>query len=162
MTDRETPLHDAPDLVLVPLVYPLGALGLAVALEWLLPLGCLPPPLSWPSVVVGGVLVLAWAVIGIGGALAFRRARTNIDPRKPALVLVETGPYRFTRNPMYLSFLLLFAGIGILASLDWTLLLLVFLWYALHRWVVLPEERYLSRKFGTPYDEFRAKTRRWM
>jgi protein-S-isoprenylcysteine O-methyltransferase Ste14 len=154
--------HDAPELAVRPPFYPLGALALAILLEWLLPLDYLPPPLSPPAIAIGGVLVLAWAVTGIGGALAFRRAHTNIDPRKPALALVETGPYRFTRNPMYLSFLLLLAGIGLIASLDWSLPLLLPLWLALHRWVVLPEERYLSRKFGAPYDEFRARTRRWV
>lgn len=162
MTDRDSPRRDAPELALVPPLYPLGVLALAIVLEWLVPLGYLPPPLSLPAVVIGGVLVLAWVLVGANGALQFRRARTNIDPRKPALVLVETGPYRFTRNPMYLGFLLLFAGIGFLASLDWHLPLLVPLWYALHHWVVLPEERYLSRKFGARYDDFRARTRRWV
>lgn len=159
--DRD-PERDAPELVLLPPLYPLGALILAIALEWLLPIGYLPPPLSLPALVIGGILILGFLVIGVGGAMAFRRARTNIDPRKPALVLVETGPYRFTRNPMYLGFLLLFAGIGLLASLDWSLPLLALLWLALHNWVVLPEERYLSAKFGAPYDEFRARTRRWL
>ncbi len=146
----------------MPPLYPLGALALSVLLEWVAPLDYLPPPLSLAAVVVGGLLVLAWVAVGLGGALAFRNARTNIDPRKPALVLVEAGPYRFTRNPMYLGFLMLFAGIGVLASLDWSLPLLVPLWVALHRWVVLPEEAYLGARFGAPYAAFRARTRRWL
>ena len=162
MADRDDPGRDAPDLLVLPPVIPLTALAVAVLLEWLAPLGWLPPPLSFWSVVLGGILALGFVAVGVGGALTFRRARTNIDPRKPALVLVESGPYRFTRNPMYLGFLLLFAGIGLLASLDWTLPLLPALWLALQHGVVLREEAYLARKFGAEYAEYRRRTRRWL
>ncbi len=138
------------------------ALALAILLEWLLPLGYLPPPLATVPAIIGLLLVLGFVATGLWGALQFRRAHTNIDPRHPALVLVETGPYRFTRNPMYLGFLLLFAGIGLLASLDWSLPLLPLLWLALDRLIVVREEAYLSRKFGAPYDAFRSRTRRWL
>ena len=111
---------------------------------------------------VGLLFVLGFLGTGLWGAMEFRRARTNIDPRKPALVLVETGPYRFTRNPMYVGFLLLFAGIGLLASLDWTPPLLPLLWMALDRLVVRREEAYLAAKFGAAYDALRARTRRWL
>jgi protein-S-isoprenylcysteine O-methyltransferase Ste14 len=154
--------RDAPDLPVLPPVIPLVALAIAILLEWLAPLGYLPPPLNRVSVVIGLLLVLGFAATGLRGALEFRRAHTNIDPRRPALVLVETGPYRFTRNPMYVGFLLLFAGIGLIASLDWSLPLLPLLWLALDRLVVVHEESYLSRKFGAPYDDFRATTRRWL
>ena len=158
----DAPSRDAPDLVVLPPVIPLGALALAVLLEWLLPLGYLPRPLAPASVVIGLLLLLGFVGTGVWGALEFRRARTNIDPRRPALVLVESGPYRVTRNPMYLGFLLLFAGIGLLASLDWSLPLLPFVWFALDRLVVRREEAYLSAKFGAPYNAFRARTRRWL
>ncbi len=154
--------HDSPDLVVLPPVLPLTALLLAILLEWLLPLGYLPSPLETVPTIVGLLLLLGFVATGLWGALEFRRARTNIDPRRPALVLVESGPYRFTRNPMYVGFLLLFAGIGLLASLDWSLPLLPILWLALDRLVVTREEAYLSRKFGKPYDTFRDRTRRWL
>lgn len=167
MTDRdtasrETPARDAPDLPLLPPLYPLGALGLAILLEWLVPLGYLPPPLAPIPSIIGLLLVAAGLGTAIAGAMAFRRGGTNIDPRQPSLVLVETGPYRFTRNPMYLGFLLVFPGIGLMASLDWSLPLLPAVWLALHHGVVLREEAYLSRKFGEPYDRLRARTRRWL
>lgn len=159
---RTSPSRDAPDLAVLPPVLPLAALALAVLLEWLLPLGYLPRPLAPVSVAIGLLLVLGFVATGAWGALEFRRARTNIDPRRPALVLVEAGPYRLTRNPMYLGFLLLFAGIGFLASLDWSLPLLPLLWLALDRLVVRREEAYLTTKFGAPYEAFRARTRRWL
>ncbi len=162
MPSDRSPVRDAPDLPVLPPVLPLAALVLSILLEWLLPLGYLPPPLSPVTLVVGLALILGFGATGLWGALAFRRARTNIDPRQPALVLVETGPYRVTRNPMYLGFLLLFAGIGLIASLDWSLPLLPLLWLALDRLVVVREEAYLSAKFGAPYDAFCRRTRRWL
>lgn len=162
MTGPEHPGRDAPNLPVLPPVLPLAALGLAVLLEWLAPLGYLPPPLATASAIIGLALVAAGMGVMVAGALAFRRAGTNVHPGHPALVLVSTGPYRFTRNPMYLGFLLAFTGIGLLASLDWSLPLLPFLWLALHHLIVLREEAYLSAKFGAAYDAFLARTRRWL
>lgn len=161
-TDHQPAARDAPDLPVLPPVIPSAALALAILLEWLLPLGYLPPPLATVPAIVGLLLVLGFVATGVWGALEFRRARTNIDPRQPALVLVEAGPYRVTRNPMYVGFLLLFAGIGLLASLDWTLPLLPLLWLALDRLIVAREEEYLTAKFGGPYEAYCKRTRRWL
>ena len=161
MTD-DRPRRDAPDIVALPPLIWLAALLLCLALEWLLPLGLLPPPLA-PVTLVPGALLLALGIgIAVAGAMAFRRAGTNVHPGHPALVLVETGPYRVTRNPMYLGMLLALAGVGLVASLDWALPMVVPLWLALHHGVVLREEAYLSAKFGAPYDVFRGRTRRWL
>jgi protein-S-isoprenylcysteine O-methyltransferase Ste14 len=159
---EKQPLLDAPDIVALPPLIWLGALLLAVLLEWLLPVGLLPPPLSPAGCVPGGLLLAAGVGIALSGAVAFRRAGTNVHPRHPALVLVETGPYRFTRNPMYLGLLVCLAGIGLVASLDWAIPMVLPLWLVLHRGVVLREEAYLSAKFGAPYDAFLARTRRWL
>lgn len=158
--DRTT--RDAPDLPVLPPVIPLAGLALAVLLGWLLPLGYLPPPLAPVASIVGLLLLATGFGVAIAGGMAFRRAQTNVDPRKPSLVLVETGPYRLTRNPMYAGFLLAFAGIGLIASLDWSLPLLPLVWLGLHHLVVLREEDYLARRFGAPYEAFRARTRRWL
>lgn len=93
---------------------------------------------------------------------AFRRAGTHIEPYKPALVLVEGGPYLFTRNPMYVGLMALHLTVTLVASLDWGLLTLVALALALHYGVVLREERYLTAKFGQPYTDYLARTRRWI
>ena len=159
---EKQPLSDAPDIVALPPLIWLAALLLAGLLEWLLPLGLLPPPLSLAASAPGTLMLAAGIGIAVAGAMAFRRAGTNIHPRHPALVLVEKGPYRFTRNPMYLGLLLALPGIGLIASLDWAIPLVLPLWLVLHHGVVLREEAYLSAKFGAPYDAFRARTRRWL
>lgn len=153
--------RDAPDLIVLPPLIPLAGLALAALLEWLAPLGFLPRPLAVAPSITGLTVAAAGFAGMIVGAMTFRRAATNVDPRKPALRLVGTGPYRFTRNPMYVGFLLVFLGLGLIASLDWTLPLLPLVWLALHHGVVLREEAYLSRRFGAEYEAFRARTRRW-
>lgn len=83
-------------------------------------------------------------------------------PWKAPRALVLAGPYRFTRNPMYLGFLLIQAGIGCARQNALYLVLLVPSWALLHWGVVLREERFLLRKFGAPYQQLLATTRRWL
>ena len=92
----------------------------------------------------------------------FKAAGTNVHPSEPALTIVRGGPYRFSRNPMYLALCLVQAGIGFLLN-DWiTLLFVVPLALVLHFGVILPEERYLEAKFGEQYLALRRKVRRWI
>lgn len=139
-----------------------GALGAAVLLQLIAPIGILAPALSAASLAIGVPLAVLAAVLAISGIRAFRTAGTNVEPFKPALVLVDAGPYRFTRNPMYLGLMLLHLALTVLASLDWGLLTLVALALLLHFGVVLREERYLARRFGQPYTDYLARTRRWL
>ena len=112
---------------------------------------------------VVGVAVMAVALwINITALLAFRRAATNVNPYKPALIIVRDGPFRFTRNPMYLGMILFVAGLGIALATLWGPLLAFGLWVLLHWGVVLREEHYLKNKFGAAYDELLSATRRWL
>jgi len=113
-------------------------------------------------------LAAAFAVIGlasaVSGAIAFRRAKTTTNPLKPgaASSLVSSGPYRFTRNPMYLGLsLVLIAWATYLWSV-WALAgPLVFVAY-IRRFQIAPEERALSALFGAEYGEYQTKVRRWL
>ncbi|MEP7072031.1 MAG: isoprenylcysteine carboxylmethyltransferase family protein [Verrucomicrobiota bacterium] len=141
------------------------------------------PPLLWLIGAVVSVLVhllVAWRIthshialfLGIALALAapslaysalrvMRAAGTNVDPAKPALVIVRNGPYRFTRNPMYLALCLLQVALGFLLN-DWlTLLFVIPLALVLHFGVILREEKYLTAKFGEPYLALTREVRRW-
>ncbi len=154
--------RDNPGLVVMPPLLPLSALALAVVLEWLMPLGFLGDPwlIGWQ-----GWLGIVLSLSGIGYALwavsAFSEAGTAVEPDKPSTVLVTTGPYAYSRNPIYLGFLLIYLGIIFGFALEWGLFIFPLLWLALDRFVVVKEEAYLHRKFGADYNAFCQQTRRW-
>lgn len=113
------------------------------------------------------VLALGLAVTGIAvalaGVLAFRRAKTTVDPRVPqqSSSLVIVGIYRFSRNPMYLGFLLLLAAFACyLQSILALALLPLFVLY-LNQFQIKPEERFLQQKFGKDYQVYLHDVRRW-
>src|SRR5215217_2756003 len=95
--------------------------------------------------IVGGVLLNGWFF------LTMRRADTPIDPRKPVSKLSTEGPFRYTRNPAYLSMTMVYAGIALLRNALWALLLLPLVLLVIQRDQIEREERYLERTFGEEY-----------
>jgi protein-S-isoprenylcysteine O-methyltransferase Ste14 len=161
MSDSEA--RDNPGLIMRPPFFLLIALGLALVLEWFAGLSFLAAPSIGTTQFWAGALVTAGSVaLAITGIREFRRAGTNVNPFEPALVLVTTGPYRFTRNPMYLGMVLFLLGFSLMLSLEWGLILVPVLWLAFDRLVVAREEAYLTNKFGEPYRDFLGRTRRWL
>jgi protein-S-isoprenylcysteine O-methyltransferase Ste14 len=91
-----------------------------------------------------------------------KAAGTNVDPGKPALAIVRGGPFRFTRNPMYLALCFLQIALGFFLN-DWITLMFVGpLVLIFHYGVILREERYLTAKFGEPYLQYKREVRRWI
>lgn len=154
--------RDRPDII----VFPPFAFFLAVALTFVLrhwlPLGVLDVVPQEILLVVGIAIVAAGLWFNIAGVLAFRHGETNVNPRKPALTVVQSGPYRFSRNPMYLGIILIVAGLGIAVATLWGPIMAFPLWAILHWGVVLREERYLKSKFGDDYSSLLNRTRRWL
>jgi protein-S-isoprenylcysteine O-methyltransferase Ste14 len=145
-------------LVFPPLLYGL-ALLIGIALHAIAPLGSLPP---WRSRVAGLVLLGLGAGLARWGERTMRRAGTNVSPAEPALALVDAGPFRFTRNPLYLGVTLMYVGVALLMPAVWPLVLLVPVLVVMQWGVVLREERYLERKFGDAYRSYRGRVRRWL
>ena len=140
-----------------PLIY-LTAYGAAVAADILLPL---PAPGGWAGpagalLAIAGFLPLAWAL------LRFARAHVNPLPTRAVDTLVIAGPYRYTRNPMYLGMLLLYLGVALLTRLTWALLLAPVVVLLVNRIVIAREEAYLTRRFGAEYGAYRSTVRRWL
>ena len=112
-------------------------------------------------------LALALAVVGaafdVSGLIAFRRARTTINPMKPQATssIVDSGVYRLTRNPMYVGLTGLYLGVTVLIDSLWPLLLLPMVLVALYFFVIRREERYLAARFGADYEDYRRRVRRW-
>ena len=141
-----------------PLIYA-GALlaGLLANRRYRIPF--LPRPLAralgWPLVVCG-------LVVGLLGEREMRRAETSTNPYKPATSVVTGGPFRFTRNPLYLSMTLIYGGISALANALPAALLLPVVLRLMRRGVIEREERYLERKFGDEYIEYKEGVPRWI
>ena len=144
-----------------PLVFA-AALGMAFLIHWRFPAHIVPEELVRPLRIVGAVVLLAWLSLVIWALATFRRIGTTPNPGGGSTALALEGPYRFSRNPMYLSLLLLMAGIGLAANTPWPLLMLPIVVVVLQRGVIEYEERYLTAKFGEPYRAFMARVRRWI
>jgi protein-S-isoprenylcysteine O-methyltransferase Ste14 len=158
----ETLSDKGPDLPVLPPILLLGALVIAIILDFL-PLHFMAPPVGFNAQTVIGVII---AVVGLGIGFSalrlFRHSGTSPNPREATTLVVTDGPYRFTRNPMYLGFVLLLLGIALVFSLEWGVILTPFLWLALDRMIVVREEAYLTQRFGEDYQKLLRQTRRWL
>lgn len=112
--------------------------------------------------IAAAVLAVPSALLLCWGVVTMLRARTHIDPSKPATALVTSGPFRFTRNPLYLSLNLLYVAVALRTGAMTALVLLPVANLILHFGVILREERYLEAKFGDSYRVYRSKVRRWL
>jgi protein-S-isoprenylcysteine O-methyltransferase Ste14 len=140
------------------------ALACLVAAGWLLnrvwPAPFMPPGL--PRSFIGAALIVLSLAIGLPAVMEFRRAQTSIRPDRPTSAILSTGPYRYSRNPLYLSMFVLVAGFAVALDSLWQLAALAAL-YGVLRWGVVPrEEAYLTRKFGAAYLDYARRVRRWL
>jgi protein-S-isoprenylcysteine O-methyltransferase Ste14 len=121
-----------------------------------------------PIVGSGGPLwaALALSILGVAivalAARALRAAGTNVDPLRPTTAIVTAGPYRFSRNPIYVGLTLLYLGLASAFNTWWAVIVLVPILAIMHLGVVRREERYLEQKFGEPYREYRSRVRRYL
>jgi protein-S-isoprenylcysteine O-methyltransferase Ste14 len=141
-----------------PLVY-LAGLAAGFALEALLPGSSVPAAVRW---IAGGLAVLAGIALQTTFIAAFRRKGTAVEPWKPTTAVVTTGPYRLTRNPAYLGMALIYIGIALLSDALWVLVPLPLVIAVIERGVIAREERYLERKFGSEYLDYKRRVRRWI
>lgn len=150
---------DSPGVVAPPpLIY--GAFLLSgLALEYLFPVSVLP---DWTGYFAGGPLIAAGFAVAIPAIRLFRKADTNLDVRKPTTSIVAAGPYRFSRNPIYLALTMLYMGIGFAAGSLWVLGLVLPALAVMRTGVIAREERYLEGKFGAEYLAYKRAVRRWI
>ena len=142
-----------------PLVWALAVIA-GFALNWLMPLPFVPAavPAGWlgGTVFVLALALFAWAIATI------TRAGSNVPTNMPTTSIVATGPYRFTRNPIYLGMILGLVGLAIAVDGLWLFITLVPFFLVIRYGVVAREEAYLERKFGEVYRRYRARVRRWL
>jgi protein-S-isoprenylcysteine O-methyltransferase Ste14 len=154
----DTPV-DKPEVVVLPPVLYGGAFILVLVLRWLWPMPLLRSSLAfWPGLALG-LLAVAF---GIWGQKTMRAAGTNVNPLRPTTTIVASGPFRFTRNPLYVAMTLLYLGLTLAFNAWWGIVLLAPLLLVMHYGVILREERYLERKFGDVYRQYRSAVRRYI
>jgi protein-S-isoprenylcysteine O-methyltransferase Ste14 len=154
--------RDNPGVIVLPPLIPVAALVLGLLLDWLMPGYFLRVFLTLGErLFLGGVLFAVGLALILVGGHRFSIAKTNIPPHKPALHLVTGGIYAWVRNPMYVGFGFITAGVAIAFASDWTLVLMVPGAIVLHRGVVLREERYLEAKFGDAYRQYMTRVPRY-
>jgi protein-S-isoprenylcysteine O-methyltransferase Ste14 len=111
---------------------------------------------------VAAVLAAGWAALTISSFGLFWRHRTSVIPHRPANALVIAGPYRFTRNPLYLGLALLTAALAIVLNTWWPVALLLPALVIIRLTVIAREESYLRRRFGAEYEAYMRRVRRWI
>lgn len=143
--------------ILPPAVVVLGLLAMIV-LRLCAPLALIPPP---PWTWAGWIIAAAGLAVTLSGAGLFRRTGTNIKTFDDPDVLVTGGPFRFSRNPMYLGFFLLLAGValGLGAASAWVVPAVF--WLLADRWYIPFEERAMRRAFGESFEAYARRVRRW-
>jgi protein-S-isoprenylcysteine O-methyltransferase Ste14 len=140
-----------------PIIY-LASIATGLALHWAWPR---PLMAGVPARPLGGGLVVASLLLFGFSVQRFRAAGTPVPARKPTTAIVRTGPYRFSRNPIYLAFSLLQLGIAIWVDSWWLVATLAAALAIIHSVVVPREERYLEARFGGEYRDYKASVRRW-
>ncbi|CAN5487348.1 isoprenylcysteine carboxylmethyltransferase family protein [soil metagenome] len=111
---------------------------------------------------IGPALSVIGFLIGLVAALTMRRAHTSLRPDTPTTALVDTGPFRYTRNPIYVAFTLMYTGIACFVNTLWPILFLPFVLLIMDRGVIAREEQYLTHKFGPVYTQYKRQVRRWL
>jgi protein-S-isoprenylcysteine O-methyltransferase Ste14 len=142
-----------------PPAIPIAALVLSWGLGKIWPLH-----LAWPAWTRSlGWVVLAIALLLAGSAIAtFRRHHTSPDPRGKVASIVADGPFRYSRNPMYVALMLIQTGVMLASGMGWALILLVPAFLVLQYLIIVPEEHYLQAAFGENYTAYQHRVRRWL
>lgn len=151
--------QDSPGVRVPPPLYFVGAFAAGLGIHHLYPISFESGTAIRVVSILAGVAALALAGSAVGVMWA---VRTGIFPHHPATALVRRGPFRFTRNPMYISLALIYTAIALRAGLVWPMLTLPLAVAGIQTIVIRAEEAYLIRRFGEDYREFIRQTPRWL
>jgi protein-S-isoprenylcysteine O-methyltransferase Ste14 len=144
-----------------PLIFVVGfGIGWLIAKRWSLELlsgnlRTIGVPLGWISILLGLAMMLT-------GLIIFARARTGIMPNHSAERLLTNGPYRLSRNPMYVGLTIAYAGGVLLTNIAWCLFILIVVLILFDKVIIPREEKYLAVEFGEPYLQYCKQVRRWL
>ena len=155
--------RDAAAVRVFPPAIPLATVLIGVGLDYLWPLRA-PFMLEAPERYwIGGAIIVA-AILGLGlwSVVLMRRSGQSENPFKPTTQIIRGGPFRITRNPMYLQMVIACIGFAVALMNVWILILTPVCAWLLQRLAIAPEEEYLERKFGEAYLDYKRRVRRWI
>jgi len=154
-------IKDRASIPVQPTLLFFGCLGVGILLEYLFPFHFINE--AWPlRIITGSFLFLVSGLTALSAFIAIVKNRTPFNPAKPTKRIVRDGSYRFSRNPMYLSLLLLSGSAAVVTGSVWLLKALLVLYILLERFAIIPEEKYLTDKFGEVYLNYKDSVRRWL
>ncbi len=155
-----TPIPNAGVRFPPPLTYVLGlVVGWIIQHTWPLSL-----PASWAAIrpILAAVFIVAWFALMLWAFASFRRAHTAIIPHRPATSIVTYGPYRITRNPMYVSMTSVYIGLTLMMNSWWPFIFMPIVLVIIRLFVIAREERYLTNAFPVEYPAYCQRVRRWL
>ncbi len=156
MVENQT---DHANVKIEPPVLLLAHVAAVILLRWILPLPFgVPKVLEW----LGYVLMLLGIGLAGGAVSRFRQVHTTTHPDGSVMTIVTRGPYRFSRNPIYLGFVCLLVGFSFAFRTYWGLILSPLFIVLMNMLVIQHEEAYLERKFGETYTSYKSRVRRWL
>jgi protein-S-isoprenylcysteine O-methyltransferase Ste14 len=162
MGDMDHNATGGPNVVVFPPLIPVAGLGVSLVARLLRRTPIVPGWLAGPRKEVGVVLIAAGVGLAGWAAMTFQRSDTSVSVHDESTALVEEGPYRYTRNPIYVGGTAAYTGITLLLNNLWGILLLPVMTAALQRGVIEREEAYLRGKFGEAYEAYTARVPRWL
>ena len=162
MSDAESRAEqgDNPGVILLPPIIYLVPLFASIALRFwkhfpLVPNSSVSVPFGL-ILTFGGVFLILYAVS------TFKKFGEEPDPRKSTFNIITAGPFKYSRNPMYLAFTIIYIGVTVAINTWWPFIFLPFVMVTMYYGVIFREEAYLGKKFGTDYTEYKKSTRRWL
>lgn len=158
MQKRKEKDHPGTSFLVHPPVVALLCIGIAYLLGRFILL-----PFAAPAILryIGVILTIAGFLLGIGAFIEFQKAQTTLDPHGSTSQLVTSGVYRFSRNPIYLGFLLIVIGLPLYFGLFWGIVMAPVFIFLMNHLVIQHEEDYLQGKFGEAYAGYTSRVRRW-
>ncbi|MBX3522512.1 MAG: isoprenylcysteine carboxylmethyltransferase family protein [Xanthobacteraceae bacterium] len=154
--------NDVPNVIARPPLIVLATVIAAFALDYFFPQGHMARTANGLRYLSAGVALLCGLVLLGSAANEMRKEGTNIPTWEPSLALVTSGIYTRSRNPIYLAFIILLIGLGLLVSSDWLFLLLIPFVLIIHYGVIRREEEYLLARFGAPYANYLKQVPRYL
>jgi protein-S-isoprenylcysteine O-methyltransferase Ste14 len=154
--------HPPPNTIPWPPILFVAFAASGIALHWTMPLPWPQGAIAAALLMLGLFFVAAAIALELAAVLAFRKARTTILPHRAASELITSGPFRLTRNPIYVGNTMLVLGVALVFGVGWLVVSALLAAIAVHHFAVLREERHLSVAFGEAWRDYAARVPRWV